>query len=145
MCLTQKFLFFTPPPPPDTMAREGKQGQAAKSSTAGKKPVAEPSVASQTRRKWKSSTVTHEQLGLLSSASYLLAPEHVSARSALITKDGGSWSVRVPKPRPKERVCFVSHLLRGLVFLIHPFLHGLQHFDGLQLHHLAPNSIPHIA
>lgn len=127
------------------MVGEGKQSQAAKSSNAGKKPVTDLSVASQTRGKWKSSTVTQEQLGQLSSAGYLPAPEIVSALSALVACDDNSYSMRMPKPRDDERVRFVSHLPRGLGFPIHPFLRGLLHFYGLQFHHLAPNSIMHIA
>ena len=33
-----------------------------------------------------------------------------------------------PNPNKEERVCFVSFLLRGLGFLIHPFLTGLLEF-----------------
>lgn len=47
--------------------------------------------------------------------------------------------------RTGEQVCFVPFLLRGLGFPIHPFLRGLLEFYGIQLHHLTPNSILHIA
>ena len=42
-------------------------------------------------------------------------------------------------------MCFVSYLIRGLGFPIHPFLRGLLEFYGLQLHHLTPASILYIA
>ena len=42
-------------------------------------------------------------------------------------------------------MCFVSYLLRGAGFPIHPFLHGLLEYYGLQLHNLMPASILHIA
>ncbi|KAK1653857.1 hypothetical protein QYE76_071662 [Lolium multiflorum] len=43
------------------------------------------------------------------------------------------------------RVSFVDHLIRGLSAPIHEFLRGLLFVYGLQLHHLTPNSILHIA
>ena len=49
-----------------------------------------------------------------------------------------------PNPNKEERVCFVSFLLRGLGFPIHPFLRGLLEFYGIQLHNLTPGSILHI-
>ena len=42
-------------------------------------------------------------------------------------------------------MCFVSYLLRGVGFPIHPFLHGLLEYYGFQLHNLTPASILHIA
>ena len=36
-----------------------------------------------------------------------------------------------PNPNKEERVCFVSFLLRGLGFPIHPFLRGLLEFYGI--------------
>ena len=42
-------------------------------------------------------------------------------------------------------MCFVSYLLWGIGFPIHPFLRGLLEYYGLQLHNLTPASIPHIA
>jgi hypothetical protein len=59
--------------------------------------------------------------------------------------DGQAHAESHPTPREDERVCFVSFLLRGVGFPIHPFLRGLLEFYGLQLHHLTPNSILHIA
>ena len=42
-------------------------------------------------------------------------------------------------------VFLVPFLLRGVGFPIHPFLRGLLEFYRIQLHHLIPNSILHIA
>ena len=42
-------------------------------------------------------------------------------------------------------MCLVPYLIRGLGFPIHPFLHGLLEFYGLQLHNLTPASVLHIA
>ena len=42
-------------------------------------------------------------------------------------------------------MCFVSYLLRGVGFPIHPFLQGLLEYYGLQLHNFTPASILHIA
>ena len=110
-----------------TMAREASQAQAGKPPKAGKRKVAEPSVASQTRG-WRTTTVTEEQINLLSEAGYLPAPKRAPTRSTLVIGDGGPYSVRVPKPRDGERVCFFSHLLRGLGFPIHSFLQSLLFF-----------------
>lgn len=85
------------------------------------------------------------QLNRLSKVGYLPPSERASTHFALVTKDGASWSMRVPQPRSIKRVCFISHIVRGFGFPIHPFLQGLLHFYGLQLHHLVPNSILHIA
>ena len=41
-------------------------------------------------------------------------------------------------------MCFVSYLLRGVRFPIHPFLRGLLEYYGLQLHILTPGFILHI-
>ncbi|KAK1608115.1 hypothetical protein QYE76_031788 [Lolium multiflorum] len=50
-----------------------------------------------------------------------------------------------PAPPIGYRVSFVDHLIRGLSAPIHEFLRGLLFVYGLQLHHLTPNSILHIA
>ena len=41
-------------------------------------------------------------------------------------------------------MCFVSFLLRGVGYPIHPFLRGLLEYYGLQLYNLTPSSILHI-
>ena len=50
-----------------------------------------------------------------------------------------------PNPNKEDRECFVSFLLRGLGFPIHPFLRGLLEYYGIQLHNLTPGSILHIS
>ena len=42
-------------------------------------------------------------------------------------------------------MCFISYLLRGVGFPIHPFLRALLEYYSLQLHNLTPASILHIA
>ena len=42
-------------------------------------------------------------------------------------------------------MCFISFLIRGVGFPIHPFLRGLLEYYGLQLQNLTPGSILHIA
>ena len=51
----------------------------------------------------------------------------------------------IPTPRPHERVVFLPHFLRGLGFPLHPFLHGLRFYYGLDFHDLSPNSILNIS
>ena len=50
----------------------------------------------------------------------------------------------LPTPRPHERVVFLPHFLRGLGFPLHPFVHGLMFYYGLDFHDLAPNFILNI-
>ena len=69
----------------------------------------------------------------------------VPVRAGLATYKGGKQAEVTPSPNKGERVCFVPYLIRGLGFPIHPFLRGLLEFYGLQLHHLTPASILHIA
>jgi hypothetical protein len=52
---------------------------------------------------------------------------------------------RIPKPPSGFRVTFLAFLLHGLSFPAHEFLRGLLFVYGVQLHHLTPNSILHIA
>ena len=94
---------------------------------------------------WKSCSVSQGQLNRLSTSGYLLEPEFTHIRPGLVTLDGGVLSDNFPTPQGDEHVCFVPFLLRGLGFPIHPFLRGLLYLYGIQLHHLSPNSILHIA
>ena len=48
----------------------------------------------------------------------------------------------LPTPRPRERVVFLPHFLRGLGFPLHPFVRGLMFLD---FHDLAPNFILNIS
>jgi hypothetical protein len=52
---------------------------------------------------------------------------------------------RIPKPLSGYRVMFFAFLLLGLSFPAHEFLCGLLFVYGVQLHHLTPNLILHIA
>jgi hypothetical protein len=52
---------------------------------------------------------------------------------------------RIPKPPSDYRVMFLTFLLHGLSLPAHEFLRGLLFVYGMQLHHLTPNSILHIA
>ena len=51
----------------------------------------------------------------------------------------------VPTPKPNERVVFLPHIIRGLGFPLHPFVHGLMYYYGLDFHDLAPNSFLNIS
>jgi hypothetical protein len=47
--------------------------------------------------------------------------------------------------KTSEDVVFESAYLCGFRLPTHPFFHGLLYYYGLQLFHLNPNSISHIA
>ena len=51
----------------------------------------------------------------------------------------------IPTPKPRERVVFLSHFVRGLGLPLHPFVRGLMFYYGLDFHDLAPNSILNIS
>ena len=51
----------------------------------------------------------------------------------------------VPTPKPNERVVFLPHFVRGLGFPLHPFVHGLRFYYGLDFHDLALNSFLNIS
>ena len=44
----------------------------------------------------------------------------------------------VPTPEPHERVVFLSHFVRGLGFPLHPFVHGVMYYYGVDFHDLSP-------
>ena len=69
----------------------------------------------------------------------------VPIRAGLAVYNGGEQAESAPNPSKGERVCLIPYLIRGLGFPIHPFLRGLLEFYGLQLHHLTPASVLHIA
>ena len=69
----------------------------------------------------------------------------VSVRAGLASTGDGALAENFPNPRQGERVCFISFLLRGVGFPIHPFLRGLLEYYGIQLHNLTPGSILHIS
>ena len=47
----------------------------------------------------------------------------------------------VPTLKPRERMVFIPHFVRGLGFPFHPFVRGLMFYYGLDFHDLAPNFI----
>ena len=51
----------------------------------------------------------------------------------------------IPRPPSGYRVMFLAFVLRGFSYPVHDFLRGLLFFYGVQLHHLSPNSLLHIA
>src|SRR5215216_3253969 len=94
---------------------------------------------------WPSCSVSHLQLNRLQTQGYLPPADLVSARAGLASTDNGALAEKIPNPSQGERVCFVSFLLRGVGFPIHPFLRGLLEHYGIQLHNLTPDSILHIS
>ena len=69
----------------------------------------------------------------------------VPVRAGLTSFTGEALAENFPNLSKEDRVCFVSFLLRGVRFPIHPFLRGLLEYYGLQLHNLTLGSILHIA
>src|SRR4051812_12894261 len=51
----------------------------------------------------------------------------------------------IPRPPAGYRVMFLAFVIRGVSFPVHNFLCGLLFLYGIQLHHLSPNSLLHIA
>src|SRR4051812_6562810 len=49
------------------------------------------------------------------------------------------------RPPVGYRVMFLAFVIRGFSFPVHDFLRGLLFLYGIQLHHLFPNSLLHIA
>ena len=50
-----------------------------------------------------------------------------------------------PREESQEIVTFLSFVLRGFAIPASDFFRGLLHYWGVQVHHLTPNSILHIA
>ena len=48
-------------------------------------------------------------------------------------------------PEPCERVVFLPHFVRGLGFPLHPFVHGVMYYYGIDFHDLSPNSFLNIS
>ena len=72
------------------------------------------------------------------------------AREGLIpAREIGGWRAPVkenkPAPRPHERVVHIPFIERGFSLPPHDFVRGLLNFYGIQLHHLTPNGVLHIA
>jgi hypothetical protein len=85
---------------------------------------------------WASSSVTEGTILELRSTGYI--PREVRTRAPAPKQ-------RIPTPEARERVIFVPHLIRGLGFPLHSFVHGNMFYYGLDFHHLALNSILHLA
>ena len=85
---------------------------------------------------WGGSTVTAVTIAELRDAGYL-APA-IAARAPAAGQ-------QVPAPNAGERVVFVPHLVRGPGFPLHPFVRGVMYYYRLDFHHMAPNSILHLA
>src|SRR3954463_2623407 len=94
---------------------------------------------------WESCSIPRSELVSLQAKGFLPQAYMVSVRAGLATYQGGKQAENSPSPSKGERVCLVPYLIRGLGFPIHPFLHGLLEFYGLQLHNFTPASILHIA
>lgn len=94
--------------------------------------MAEPNL----KGNWGSSSMTEGTILELRSAGYI--PTEARTRAP-------TPGQRIPTPDAGERVVFVPHLIRGLGFPLHPFVRGILFYYGLDFHHLAPNSILHLA
>ena len=94
---------------------------------------------------WESCSVSHLQLNRLQTQGYLPPADLVSVRAGLASMGDGALAENFPNPSQGERVCFISFLLRGVEFPIHPFLRGLLEYYGIRLHNLTPGSILHIS
>ena len=86
--------------------------------------------------KWMTSSVKEKDITELREAGYL-AKE--------ITHWLPAKGQIIPTKKPNERVVFISHFVRGLGFPLHPFIHGLMFYYGLDFHDLAPNSFLNIS
>ena len=83
----------------------------------------------------------HAQLTNLQTQGDLPPLDLVPVRAGLTSINGEALPENFPNPNKGEWVCFVSFLLRGVGFPIHPFLRGLLEYYGLQLHNLTLGSI----
>ena len=86
--------------------------------------------------KWLASSVKEENIAELRAAGYLVKEiaHHLPA-----------WEQIIPTPKRNERVVFIPHFLHGLGFPLHPFVHGLMFYYGLDFHDLSPNSFLNIS
>jgi hypothetical protein len=84
---------------------------------------------------WARSTFTNADLNKLKKAGMLSDAKNIKMPGNEI----------VPHPEAEFRVIFSGFSYRGLYLLDHEFLRGLLFIYGVQLHHLTPNSILHLA
>ena len=94
---------------------------------------------------WESCSVCSAHLNKLQTQGYLPPTDLVSVQAGLTSLNDEALAENFPNSSKEERVCFVSFLLRGVGFPIHPFIRGLLEYYGLQLHNLTPGPILHIA
>ena len=85
---------------------------------------------------WIKSTCSEADLQELRVAGLILADESLAKIPAGET---------IPSPPPGWIVVFLAFFFRGLSFPAHEFLRGLLCVYGIQLHHLMPNAVLHIA
>ena len=85
--------------------------------------------------KWMASSVKKKDIKELREAGYLAKEiaHRLPAKGQI-----------VPTTEPHERVVFLTHFVHGLGFPLHPFVHGLMFYYGLDFHDLAPNFILNI-
>ena len=86
---------------------------------------------------WSKSIATKKNLDFLTKMGTLPALETGEVRLP--------GDEEAPEPRDNERVLLVDFVLRGISLPIHEFLRGLLFVYGVQLHHLTPNGILHVA
>ena len=94
---------------------------------------------------WEECSAPHSRLIELQTQGFLPPAFMVSVRAGIATYNGGEQAKGSPNPSPEERICLISHLLRGVGFPIHPYLRWLLEFHDLQLNNLTPASVLHIA
>jgi hypothetical protein len=125
------------------LTKGGKPVATGKSTDGAK---AKEKMHSPTKVKWMPSTITGTQLDLMVDSIYLPQLTITIPHSLIIVAENGDVLMKaLPKLAPYEWVRFIPFLICSLGFLIHPFFRGLLHFYCLQIHHLSPNSILHIA
>ena len=94
---------------------------------------------------WEKCSVSHDQLSKLQTQGFLPPTDLVPVRAGLTSFTGEALAENFPNPTRGERLCFISFLIIGVGFPMHPFLRGLLEYYGLQLHNFTPASILHIA
>lgn len=121
----------------------GNSSKDAAASKGGASGKGKTTTASETKGKWMASSVSTAQQNHLAGLGYLPPQEHVTWRS-LVTADGTMAEVS-PVARNGVKVPFIPFLVRGLSLPVHEFFRGLMYFYQLQMHHLTPNDVLHIA
>ena len=123
---------------PTERSGENHSSMAGRRSSSARSPRSKPGD-------WEECSVPHSRLIELRTQGFLPPAFMVPVRAGIATYNGGEQAGRSPNPSPEERICLIPHLLRGVGFPIHLFLHGLLEFYSLQLHNFTPASVLHIA